>query len=346
MTRKRYESLDGMRGICAIIVAIFHFDTALHNGHLINHGWLSVDVFFVLSGFVISSAYEEKLRAGLPFVQFLFARARRLIPTQWLGNIVAAISVLILYLHGDMAHVRAFTPTAFLIATIFGLFLIPISFSPVADVFAHLRAEFPINPPTWSLQGEWFINLIYAWFLYPLRARVQFLLYSLAAIYLVVQIFDPMNWDTSQAGLARATVGFIAGVLIFKAYRTEAFQRLPTIRSEIIYAAWFLICSIPYNHSRPIFESVAILILAPLLVALLVRHDQPAPRLILSLGAISYPLYASHWAIVNITLLWLDPARERHSWLLLFPMLAASLALAWAIDRVTLGLPKMRPIIA
>lgn len=346
MGRKRYESLDGMRGICALIVAIFHFDTALHNGHIINHGWLSVDLFFVLSGFVISSAYEEKLRAGLQFSQFLLARARRLIPTQWLGSMVAAISVLVLYLHGDLAQVRGFTPPAFLIATVFGLLLIPISFSPIANVFAHVRAEFPINPPTWSLQGEWFISLIYAWFLYPLKARVQLLLYSPAAIYLVVRISDPTNWDTSQAGLARATAGFIAGILIFKAHKTRVFLRLPTIRPEIIYAAWFLTCSIPRNHPLPIFESAAILIMAPLSVAFLVRNDRPGPRLISSLGAISYPLYASHWAIVNMSLLWLDPATTRHNWLLLFPMLAASLALACAIDRMTRSLPKLRPVIA
>jgi len=61
---KRYESLDGMLGLCALIVVLYHCGYGLNTPPLVGSGWLSVDVFFVLSGFVIALAYEDKLRTG------------------------------------------------------------------------------------------------------------------------------------------------------------------------------------------------------------------------------------------------------------------------------------------
>src|SRR3569833_1075389 len=69
----RYESLDGMRGLCAVAVALLHFD--LGAGFLAKHGFLSVDMFFVLSGFVIALKYEDRLRSPNGFRAFLGARA-------------------------------------------------------------------------------------------------------------------------------------------------------------------------------------------------------------------------------------------------------------------------------
>jgi peptidoglycan/LPS O-acetylase OafA/YrhL len=71
MGAKRYESLDGMRGLCALIVTAYHCAYALNTAHFPDSGWLSVDMFFVLSGFVIALAYEDRLKAGFSFSDFL-----------------------------------------------------------------------------------------------------------------------------------------------------------------------------------------------------------------------------------------------------------------------------------
>jgi peptidoglycan/LPS O-acetylase OafA/YrhL len=322
-----------MRGLCALIVAVHHFDATVQTGHLFNHGWLSVDVFFVLSGFVIALVYEGRLRAGPCFSTFLRARAKRLIPTQTIGTLVGATSVLALYLHGDMAAIRGFGPWALTVATIYALFLLPIDLSPVAGTFAYWREMFPINPPIWSLQGEWVINVIYGRMLYAMKTGTLVAVSLIPAAYLLYLIFNSgAGWDGMLPGIARAVTGFVAGIVIFRVQEFRAFRRLPIVRPEIIFAIWFFICSVPRTGTQPIFEAAAAMFIAPVLVALLVRGDRPLARPWLILGRLSYPLYASHFAIVNFTNVFLSATGWRHRPLLLAPMIAAALMLAWAID--------------
>ena len=63
-SKQRYEILDGLRGVAAIIVIIFHFFELYSFGNpakqIVNHGYLAVDFFYVLSGFVIGYAYDDR----------------------------------------------------------------------------------------------------------------------------------------------------------------------------------------------------------------------------------------------------------------------------------------------
>ena len=74
MKGQRFVALDSLRGICALMVAIYHFSTnsLLANIPFIENGYLFVDFFFVLSGFVIASSYGERLRSGFPISRFMF----------------------------------------------------------------------------------------------------------------------------------------------------------------------------------------------------------------------------------------------------------------------------------
>src|ERR1043165_8588900 len=85
MTSKRFHSLDGLRGVCALSVVLFHAADLFHYGPLMPHGFLAVDMFFILSGFVIAFRYEDALNRGLHLRAFLEARGRRLLPVYWLG---------------------------------------------------------------------------------------------------------------------------------------------------------------------------------------------------------------------------------------------------------------------
>ncbi|HKB95401.1 MAG TPA: acyltransferase family protein, partial [Rhizomicrobium sp.] len=64
MSGQRFASLDGLRGVCALTVLLFHADDLFHRGPIFQHGYLAVDMFFLLSGFVIALAHEDRLRAG------------------------------------------------------------------------------------------------------------------------------------------------------------------------------------------------------------------------------------------------------------------------------------------
>jgi len=341
MGEKRYQALDGMRGLCALLVATFHFDMLLNTGHLLNHGWLSVDIFFVLSGFVIALVYEDRLKAGMGTRSFLAARARRLVPTQVVGTLIVGLTYFVLLWAGRL-KAPAVTEPILLIALVWGLFLIPITYSPFTRLFTSWDTTYPINSPLWSLNGEWVINIIYGRWLYPARSATLLCLFAISAAYLLYMAFLANGWPELLKilpDIARACAGFIAGVVICRINKADGLRRLPKIGPMILYAVWFFICAIPLRHMLPIYETSVTLIGAPLLIALLVRNERPVPKIFSFLGRLSYPLYVSHWAIMNIFILWLQPS-HRHSPLLLAPMLILALALAWLLERAVLGITE------
>ena len=92
-TKPHYLILDGLRGLAAIIVVCFHLTEPLASSHLdnlVNHGYLAVDFFFLLSGFVMGYAYDDrwdKLTIG----GFLRRRFERLQPLVVLGMTLGAV---------------------------------------------------------------------------------------------------------------------------------------------------------------------------------------------------------------------------------------------------------------
>lgn len=335
-----------MRGICALIVVILHCDGVLGTERLFRHGWLSVDVFFVMSGFVIALVYEDRLQAVGGFGAFMRARAKRLLPVQIVGTLFGALSCLALYWTGHRI-VPGLSIGALFLAMVFGLFLIPISLSPVAGIFSSWEWGFPINPPLWSLHGEWIVNIIYGRFLFAVRTPALLAIYGCLAVYLLHHLLHVrQEWDMTfpyeiVPNLARAAVGFVAGVMIYRAADAGLLRYLPLVQPETIYACWLLICTVPLAHPMPIFEAVAALVLAPLSIMLLVRNERSLRKPYLALGALSYPLYASHFAIVNLSLIWIVPGGGRLGLLWLFPMLLAAFALAWAVDRMAQLMPPL-----
>lgn len=320
MTTKRYESLDGMRGICALIVALLHFDFVLGTG-IFGHGWLSVDIFFVLSGFVITLVYEERLRNGNAFLIFLRARAARLIPVQIVGTVACAVAVVILH---QTSGLPATTLSTIGLGLFCGLLPLPISFA--------------INPPLWSLQGEWIANFIYGGFLFAARTRALLSIIAVLVTYLVYCAGLRGSWNTAGPfeffpSLARAIAGFLAGVVLHRAHAANRLQNLPSVNPVAIYGAWLCICFAPLSWQTSIFEMVAALIVAPLAVALLVRNEAPASKVYLMLGQISYPLYVSHFAVITLYRIWLHPGSTRNPAILL-PMLMSAFLLAWIIGRL------------
>ena len=90
-TKPHYEILDGLRGVAAALVVAYHlFETYSggdHTRQIINHGYLAVDFFFVLSGFVIGYAYDDRWGKGMSAWTFLRRRLVRLHPMLVLGTL-------------------------------------------------------------------------------------------------------------------------------------------------------------------------------------------------------------------------------------------------------------------
>ena len=127
----RFDTLDGLRGIAAIMVMLFHAGDRLPVRAV--GGYLAVDLFFALSGFVIALAYEDRLRQGFPFSRFLIVRLIRSYPMYLVGMLVGAW----LYWF-DPIH----------------LAMLPSFTSP--------DKLYPVNAPMWSLILELVVNLAYA----------------------------------------------------------------------------------------------------------------------------------------------------------------------------------------
>src|SRR5580692_3274314 len=89
--RQRLVALDGARGLSALAVAFFHFDRNVWPAH----GYLAVDLFFLLSGYVIAGAYETRLQRGSGLGWFFGVRMARLYPIYLFGTLIGLACYLV-----------------------------------------------------------------------------------------------------------------------------------------------------------------------------------------------------------------------------------------------------------
>lgn len=124
-TKPHYNILDGLRGVATLTVVWFHIFEAFATSHLdqvINHGYLAVDFFFVLSGFVVGYAYDDRWKK-MTIKDFLKRRFIRLHPLVVIGAIIGAV---MFYFQGcSFWDVSQVSVTMLLVATLMNAFLIP-----------------------------------------------------------------------------------------------------------------------------------------------------------------------------------------------------------------------------
>lgn len=298
MERKRFHSLDGLRGVCALSVVLFHAANLFRPGSLLPHGYLAVDMFFILSGFVIALNYELALQTGLRMAGFLRARAKRLLPVYWLG---AAFNIAIFIWMASAGHYPDFTAAmVWLVVPLLTFAMLPV-FGVPGGGFSPAMMNV-----SWSLFVEWLINILYAARLVRLRTRT---LASMAAagwlVMAVAGYFTTRGWcvgisrdDVFTYGLLRGVPAFLAGVVIFRMYKAGMLARLPVLSTEMLLTLWLCIAVVPTFTATPTFDAVAVILFCPLLVMLLIRSDAGAPAFTRTLGALSYPLYVVHPGII------------------------------------------------
>lgn len=95
MAKARFHSLDGLRGACALTVVLMHCELMFNSGAIFCHGYLAVDMFFMVSGFVIAASYDARFAAGLTAGRFIAARIRRLAPVYWAGLALCAAAAML-----------------------------------------------------------------------------------------------------------------------------------------------------------------------------------------------------------------------------------------------------------
>ena len=298
--KHRFLLLDGMRGIAAFIVMQRHLEYLWN--FKVFRSYLAVDLFFILSGFVIANAYEPSLKAGLlSRWTFLKIRFVRLYPA-FLVSLIMCVIVQILINGSNIGN------TNFKVVELLKQFFLTAAFMPNG----HYSTEylFPINVPYWSLMFELLVNIIYAFFIPWLNDFKLTIIVIVSAALLVFISFSNNGLNVgviftlSQLafGLVRSMFGISCGVLIF---RKRASAPSGWAKSSITLAALavaiILLLKPDFAQFNFIVDLLLVVVLLPLLVWLGSWKQPLQGQTVLAvLGSASYPIYLFHIPLAGL----------------------------------------------
>lgn len=315
-TKPHYSILDGLRGVAAIMVVFFHLFEAYATSHIdqeINHGYLAVDFFFILSGFVIGYAYDDRWKK-MSVKDFIKRRFIRLHPLVVMGAVIGAI---MFYFQGcEVWDVSRVSVGMLVVATLMNAFLIPAT--PGFEI-RGVTEMFPLNGPSWSLFYEYIGNLLYAFFIHKLPTKALALLVALAGCGLAAfAVWGPLGdlcfgfsltGDNILGGSLRLLFSFSAGLLLSRIFRPGRLRGAFWICS----AAVVVLLGVPriggneHLWMNGLYDTVCCVLLFPLIVfwgASGETTDAATTRICKFLGDISYPLYMVHYPFIYLYYAW------------------------------------------
>lgn len=343
--KPRYEILDGLRGVAALMVVAFHLLETYSKGpseQIINHGYLAVDFFFVLSGFVIGYAYDDRW-GKMSIGTFFKRRLVRLHPMVVAGTLIGAA----LFFFAGTAFPKTMEVEGwkFALCLVMGLLMIPCGMGLDIRGWGETNS---FNGPNWSLTYEYIANVLYA-FIFRYLPKVA--LAVLCAVCAVFTLDLTLGWDifglfpngpqynviggwslTAQqiyVGFARLLYPFLCGLLISRILPLRRSESNPS-GSPIRLKGGFWWCalaivvifSVPCIGGRQclwdvLYQAVCILIVFPLLVlagAGSVTTDAKSTAVCKWMGEISYPLYITHFPLMYIQMNWVAEHADAPLW--------------------------------
>lgn len=239
-SKPRYEILDGLRGVAAMIVVAYHLFETYSAGpvhQILNHGYLAVDFFFVLSGFVIGYAYDDRWDR-MSIKDFFKRRLVRLHPMVIMGTLIGAV---FFYL-GDCSAFPLIMETPWwkvLLMVLLGCLMIP---TPVSwDIRGWWEVN-SLNGPTWSLMWEYIANILYALFIRHFSKIALGIFVALAALLTIDIAFNidtfgllvtreaaaytfiggwSLTPDQLYIGISRLLLSFLRGATAFARQQTD-----------------------------------------------------------------------------------------------------------------------------
>ena len=352
-SKPHYALLDGLRGVAALLVVWYHiFEGFQFAGNkpvidFINHGYLAVDFFFILSGFVVGYAYDNRWGKTLTLGGFFRRRLIRLQPMVIMGAVIGAASFLISGMERwDGTHATLWLT---FLAFVCGCLMLPALPRMPREVRGN-GEMFPLNGPCWSLFFEYVGNIVYARFIRRLSTRLLAVLsFALCCALTWFAVTDQsgygsigVGWTVDRTnilgGMLRMLCPFTMGVLM-----SRLFKPLRQARGAFWTSAALLliIFHVPYIHSdgalslNGIFEAACIIAVFPLVVwyaASGKTTDIASTRICRFLGDISYPLYIVHYPLMYAFYMWLIKTRQytlHETWPAALAAVTASIILAW-----------------
>lgn len=342
-TKPHYDLLDGLRGVAALTVVCFHLFEAYATSHLdqrINHGYLAVDFFFILSGFVVGYAYDDRW-TKMTVREFLTRRLVRLQPMAVIGALIGAV---MFYTQGcPVWDVSAVPVAMLLVATLMNAFMIPAT--PGAEI-RGVGEMYPLNGPAWSLFFEYIGNVLYALFIRRLSTRALAVLVAAAGCGLAAfSVWGPLGdicvgfsltGENIVGGSLRLLFAFPAGLLLSRVFRPVRVRGAFWIGSLAVVA----LASVPriggseHLWMNGVYDALCAVVLFPLIVwigASGKTTDRVTSRVCKFLGDISYPLYMVHYPFIYLYYAWVK--NENLTFGQSLPgaaaLVAGSVALAW-----------------
>ena len=333
-SKPRYEILDGLRGVAALIVLAYHHFDIYGTGNpaqsFINHGYLAVDFFFILSGFVIGYAYDDRWNKMSTW-GFFKRRIARLHPLIVFSSIMGAL----LFYYGMSEYfplIKDAHAEQVLLLMVLGALMIPVT--PSMDIRGW-NEQYPLNGNAWSLLFEYCANILYALFIRHFSKLVLAIFVGFSALLTLnltlnidtlglltdhdLQAYTVIGgWELDSKhvfiGITRLLYPFFAGLLLSRMMKDTLLRTSENIRNKGFAQRGFWICSILLavmllmprigGESHPlyngIYEAVAILVVFPVIVYLggCCHVTGKSAKICKWLGDISYPLYIMQYPIV------------------------------------------------
>ena len=336
-SKQRYEALDGLRGVAAMMVMLFHLFESyspLTEQRFVNHGYMGVDFFFVLSGFVIGYAYDDRWNS-MTTIGFFKRRLVRLHPMAIAGTVLGAC---VFYLSSPYSPIVLESPLwKVALCFVMGLLLLPCGSG--LDIRGW-GATNSFNTPLWTLSMEYVGNILYALLFRRLPKAALALLCAGCAFFTLdlalgwdVFGFFPEGVRYSVAGgwvldsqgvymaFARLLYPFLCGLLLSRILACRSTQNNPSgsplrLKFGFLWASLMLIAIFASPCigggaclANGIYQAASILLFFPLIVLVGAGgtiQTTFGKRLCKWLGDISYPLYVTHYPLVLLQLSWIE----------------------------------------
>lgn len=345
-SKPRYEILDGLRGVAAVLVVVYHLlETYYHSApdQPVNHGYLAVDFFFVLSGFVIGYAYDDRWDRMSTW-NFFKRRLVRLHPMAIFGTLLGA---LLFYFaeSTDFPLIKDTSPLLLLFVMLWGFTMIPMGTG--LDIRGWSETN-PLDGPAWSLQWEYVANILYAFFIRRLgKVALAVCVVFFASLTLILCLNIDVTgflaaresasytvvggWSLTpsqlQVGFTRLMYPFFCGLLLSR------MGWLIKVRGGFWWCSLFIVVvlAMPWmgltaegdgRWTNGLYEAVCILVAFPLIVSIGAGSSVVGGKTTAInkfLGDISYPLYITHYPLIYMHIAWVgkhsDAPLEQHIFL-------------------------------
>lgn len=363
-SKPRYAILDGLRGVAALVVILFHgFETYIpfFGTQHINHGYLAVDFFFVLSGFVIGYAYDDRWDRMSTW-SFFKRRLIRLHPMVVAGTLFGAC----LFFFGESDYfslIGGTEPWKFFLCIVLGLLMIPAGTGLDIRGWGETNS---LNGPNWSLTFEYIGNILYAFVLRRLPNVVlgmlcvasAFLTMNLALGWDVFGFFAQPKYDViggwsitpdqMYVGFSRLLYPFLCGLLISRLLPKFITKENPSgsplgIRGGFWWASLLLVVlfAVPQIGGKScvadgLYQVFAIVVMFPVIVLIGAGSkttDKRSAKWCETLGNLSYPLYITHFPLMYMQMAWVSSHKDSPVWhhvVLNLGILLVAIGIAWA----------------